>query len=76
MSGDFLVHSSTEDGIRTEIYQVQNALHKKFAQPLNIVIVVKTNLKRMAQAHVILFSSDLSLGYELLIDYYARSIPN
>ena len=71
MSEDFLVHSSTEDGIRTEIYQVHKALHKKFAQPLNLVIIVKTNLKTQAQTHVILFSSDLSLGYELLIDYYA-----
>ena len=71
MSGDFLVHSSTEEGIRTEIYQVKKALHKKFAQPLNVVIIVKTNLKTQASAHVILFSSDLSLGYELLLDYYA-----
>ena len=71
MSENFLVHSSTEDGIRTDIYQVKNALHKKFAQPLNLVIIVKTNLKTQAQAHVILFSTDLNLGYELLSDYYA-----
>lgn len=71
MSDKFLVNSSTEDGIRTEIYQLKKALHKKFAQPLNIVIIVKTNLKSQVQAHVILFSSHLNLGYELLIDYYA-----
>jgi putative transposase len=71
MSKEFLVDSSNEDGVLTEIYQVKKALHKKFAHPLNIVIIVKTNLKTQAQAHVILFSSDLSLGYELLIDYYS-----
>ncbi len=70
MSKKFLVDSSIEDGVRSEIYQVR-AIHKKFAQPLNLVILVKTNLKTQAQAHVILFSSDLSLGYELLIKYYA-----
>jgi putative transposase len=70
MSQEFLVSSSTEEGIRTETYQVKNALHKKFAQPLNLVIIVKTNLKTQAQAHVILFSTDLTLSYELLIDYY------
>ena len=70
MSEKFLIDSSIEDGVRTEIYQVR-AIHKKFAQPLNLVIIVKTNLKTQAQAHVILFSSDLSLESELLINYYA-----
>jgi putative transposase len=45
-------------------------LHKEFAQPLNVVIIVKTNLKTQARAHVILFSSDLDLPYDKLIDYY------
>jgi hypothetical protein len=31
---------------------------------------VKTNLKTNKAAHVVLFSRDLSLGYEQLIDYY------
>ena len=42
--------------------------HKRFADPLNVVILVKTNLK--SQAHIILFSSDLTLAYDKLIDYY------
>jgi putative transposase len=33
-------------------------------------VIVKTNLKTSKTAHVVLFSSDLSLGYEQLIDYY------
>jgi len=40
-------------------------------QLLNVVILVKVNLATGAQAHVVLFSSDLSLTYDQLIDYYA-----
>ncbi len=42
----------------------------EFAQALNVVILVKTNLKTSACSHVILFSSDLKLSYEKIIDYY------
>ncbi len=59
----------TEKNIRTDIYQAQ-MLHKEFAQTLNVVIIVKTNLNTQARAHVILFSSDLLLPYDTLIDYY------
>jgi len=33
------------------------------------VVIVKTNLKTQAVAHVVLFSSDLDLTYDHLIDY-------
>jgi putative transposase len=56
--------------IETKIYQIQ-AWHKKFADLLNIVVIVKRNLKTNKVAHVILFSSDLNLSYEVLIDYYS-----
>lgn len=65
----YLRHTSVEDGLETRIYQLQ-ARHKTFAQPLNIVVILKTNLKTQAQAHVILFSSDLLLPFDTLIDYY------
>jgi putative transposase len=45
-------------------------LHKEFTQPLNVVIIAKTNLHTQARAHVILFSSDLALPYTSLVDYY------
>lgn len=61
--------SATEQGICTEIYQF-NALHKLFAQPLNVVIIVKTNNATGACAHAILFSSDLDQAYTQIIDYY------
>ncbi len=45
-------------------------LHKEFAQPLNVVIIVKRNLTTHKCAHVVLFSSDLTLHWEKLMDYY------
>ena len=59
-----------EKGIQTDIYQAE-MLHKEFAQALNVVIIVKTNLKTGARARVILFSSDLQLTHEQIIDYYS-----
>jgi putative transposase len=60
---------SVDGDIRTCIYQV-NVWHKLFADMLNVVIIVKTNLKTGKMAHVILFSSDLKLTYDKLVEYY------
>jgi len=65
----YLQETLVEGHMRTCVYQMQ-LLHKEFAQPLNIVIIAKTNLHTQARAHVILFSSDLALAYAPLIDYY------
>ena len=65
-----LKESIVEDGVRTEIYQA-TMLHKEFAQPLNVVIIVKTDLKTGKRAHVVLFSSDLDLTYDQIMDYYS-----
>jgi putative transposase len=62
--------TSTEDDLRTEIYQGQ-FLNKEFDFPLNVVIVVKTNLKTSAQAHVILFSTDLEQADDQIIKFYS-----
>jgi putative transposase len=66
----YLVESSVKDDIQTRIYQAQ-MLHHEFAQPLNVVILTKTNLQSGAFANVNLFSSDLQLDYETIIDYYS-----
>jgi hypothetical protein len=58
-----------EEGIQTRIYQM-TMLHKDFAQALNIVFIVKINLQTQARSHVVLFSDDLDLPFEKLIDYY------
>ncbi len=61
--------TTVEGHIQTQLYQAQ-LLHKEFVQPLNVVIIVKTDLRTQAQAHVLLFSSDLTLAYASLVDYY------
>ncbi len=66
---DYVQSSAVEGDIQTTIYQMK-LWHKCFADLLNIVVIVKTNIKTQAVAHVLLFSSDLELSYDLLIDYY------
>lgn len=66
----YLVEENTEGDIQTRIYQAK-MLHREFAQPLNVVIITKTNLKTGAFANVNLFSSDLELTYEKIIDFYS-----
>jgi len=66
----YLVEKSTQKGIETRIYQAQ-MLHHDFAQALNVVIITKTNLKTGAFANVNLFSSDLELSAEKIIDWYS-----
>jgi putative transposase len=64
-----LKETTVEGHMQTCLYQMQ-LLHKEFTQPLNVVIIVKTNLRTQARAHVVLFSSDLALAYTPLVDYY------
>ena len=65
----YLKETIIEKSVQIEIYQM-DMLHKRFAQKLNVVIIVKINLKTHARGHVILFSSDLKLPYDKLVDYY------
>jgi putative transposase len=69
MPEKYLKETTVEGHIHSRVYQAQ-LLHKEVAQPLNVVIIVKTNLHTLAQAHAILFSSDLTLAYASLVDYY------
>ena len=66
----YLKEVKVEDGFETRTYQMQ-LLHQDFREPLNVVILLRTNLKTKAWANVILFSSDLELAYDKLIDYYS-----
>jgi putative transposase len=65
----YRVRRTVEEGLQTDLYQVQ-VWHKAFAHALNGVILVKTNLATGAQAHVILFSSDLDLPADQMLLYY------
>ena len=66
----YLVEKSTVKGIETRIYQAQ-MLHRNFAQGLNVVILTKTKLKTGAVTNVNLFSSDLTLDWQKIIDRYS-----
>ena len=70
MDDQYLKETTIADGLRTDIYQGQ-WLNKEFAFALNVVIILKTNLETSVQAHVILFSTDLDLSYEKIIQFYS-----
>ena len=65
-----LKSEGVEKGIRTCVDQVQ-AWHRNFPELLNVAVIVKTNLKTGRCAKVLLFSDDLALSSETLIEYYA-----
>jgi hypothetical protein len=67
---NYLKEIKVEDGFETRTYQMQ-LLHQDFPGPLNVVILLRTNLETKAWANVTLFSSDLNLPYDQLIDYYS-----
>jgi putative transposase len=69
MASEYLKATCIDDDIETSIYQM-SLWHKKFSDMLHIVVIVKTNLKTSKTAHVVLFRSDLTLGYDQWIDYY------
>ena len=66
----FLRQRSVEDGVETSLFQVE-VLHKAFAERLNVVVIVKTNLKTGARAQVLLFSSDRDLAFDKVVEYYS-----
>ena len=70
MDPKYRKETSIEGNLRTEIYQGR-FYNKEFAFALNVVIILKTNLDTQAQAHVILFSTDLELAYDKIIRFYS-----
>ena len=66
----YRVATHTQANITTEVYQMR-CRHKRFADPLNVVCLLKTNAKTKEKSHVFLFSSDLDIKAETLIDYYS-----
>ena len=67
---NYRVSAQTQGNITTEVYQMQ-CRHKRFPDPLNVVCLLKTDAKTQEKSHVLLFSSDLEMEAETLIDYYA-----
>lgn len=54
----------------TETYAL-TLLHKDFPDPLNVLIIAKTDTCSRKRSHVVLFSTDLALSPAQLADYYA-----
>ena len=69
LDSKYLKEPSTEDHLQTNIYQGK-FYNKEFAFILNVVVILKTHLKTKAQAHVVLFSTDLEAAYDKLIKFY------
>ena len=66
----YRVSTQTHENTTTEVYQAK-LRHKKFPEPLNVVCILKTHLLTHRKSHVLLFSSDLTLDPETLIEYYS-----
>jgi hypothetical protein len=70
MDAKYLKETSIEANLRTDKYQ-GIFYNKEFAFALNVVVILKTNLDTHAQAHVILFSTDLEQTYNKIIKFYS-----
>jgi putative transposase len=63
-------HSVIEGDYQIDTYQMQ-VFHKSFSDALNVVVVVKTHLASGKRGHVVLFSTDLALTADQIVDYYS-----
>jgi len=66
----YLKKSEAEGDIQTNYYQGV-LLSKSFGCELNVVIIERINVKTQQIGHAILFSSDLELNWEKLLQYYS-----
>jgi len=65
----YLASEHVEKDVHTRTYQFM-AMHKKFADPLNVVVILKRNEKTGKTARVILFSTDATLDADKIVKYY------
>jgi hypothetical protein len=70
LPADALVHTVMEGTLVTYTYHL-TVLHKDFPDPLNLVVLVKIQTHTGKRAHAVLFSTDLSLSPQQLVDYYS-----
>jgi putative transposase len=66
----YVKKSEREGDVVTNYYQ-GIFLSKSFGSELNVLIIEKINLKSEKVGHAILFSSDVELGWEKLLEYYS-----
>jgi len=70
LPAQYLKKSESEGGVTTN-YLNGIFLNRKFSSPLNVVIIEKKDVQKGKVGHVILFSSNLQLSWEKLIEYYS-----
>jgi len=61
---------SEREGNEIINYYAGEFWHKEFAEKLKVVIIVKIDVAKQKLGHAILFSSDLELEWEKLVEYY------
>ena len=66
----YLRNTRDEGAYRIDTYQMA-LYHKDYSELLNVVVVVKTHLTIGQRGHIVLFSTDLDLTAEQLVDYYS-----
>jgi DDE superfamily endonuclease len=64
------ISSQFEDNYQIDTYQLP-LYHKDYPDLLNVVVVVKTHLPTGKCGHCVLFSTDLTLIAEQIVDYYS-----
>ena len=71
LTDQYLCLKTLEKNIGNCFYQVQ-VRHKHFPDLLNVVVIVKTNITTGKATKVLLFSGDLDLAYDKLVEQSAR----
>lgn len=61
--------SQVEGDYRIDTYQMP-LYHQDYPDLLNVVVLVKTQLKTAKRSHLVLFSTDLDLSAAQMIDFY------
>lgn len=70
LPSEYLVSTRLDGDYRIDTYQMQ-VYHKDYPDLLNVVVVVKTHRTTAKCGHVVLFSTDLDLTAEQIVDYYS-----
>lgn len=66
----YLVDTQPVGGYCIDTYQMK-LYHKDYPDLINVVMVVKTQLTTGKRSHVVLFSTDLDLTAQQIVDYYS-----
>jgi len=70
LPNDCLVSTHLADDYRFDTYQLR-AYHKDYPDLLTIVVIVKTHLTTGKRGHLVLFSTDLDLSADQIVDFYS-----